>query len=40
LLRENATAFDKIRLIGLTASNLEKEQDTGADGQLSFDWKE
>jgi len=40
LLRENATAFDKIRLIGLTASNLEKEQDTGATGQLSFDWKE
>ncbi len=38
LLEENSTAFDKIRLIGLTASNLEKEQDTNADGQLSFDW--
>ncbi len=37
LLRENASAFDKIRLIGLTASNLEKEQDTGEDGQLKFD---
>jgi len=40
LLRENANAFDKIRLIGLTASNLEREQDDSSDGQLKFDWKE
>lgn len=40
LLQENITAFDKIRLIGLTASNLEKEQDGVVDGQLSFDWED
>ncbi len=38
LLRENMHAFDSIRLIGLTASNLEKEQDNPPDLQLSFDW--
>jgi len=40
LLKENAMAFDKIRLIGLTASNLEKEQNDNTDGQLKFDWNE
>lgn len=39
LLRENQTAFDKIRLIGLTASNLEKEQEDLAGQQLRFDWE-
>jgi len=39
LLQDNANVFDKIRLIGLTASNLEKEQDNAADGQLSFEWE-
>ena len=39
LLEENMTAFDKIRLVGLTASNLKKEQDGTIDGQLSFDWE-
>ena len=40
LLEENKSSFDKIRLIGLTASNLEKEQDEIIDRQLSFDWGE
>ena len=38
LLEENIDAFDRIRLIGLTASNLEKEKNEIDDGQLAFDW--
>ncbi len=39
LLRENRDAFEKIRLIGLTASNLEKEEEKNKDHQLSLDWE-
>ena len=39
LLKENIYAFDKIRLIGLTASNLEKEEAEGGEGQLKFEWE-
>ncbi|MCL4143707.1 UNVERIFIED_CONTAM: hypothetical protein GTU68_028457 [Idotea baltica] len=39
LLDQNQSAFDKIRLIGLTASNLQKEQEDRFDPQLTFDWK-
>ena len=40
LLEANESSFDKIRLIGLTASNLEKEQNELTEWQLSFDWGE
>ena len=40
LLIQHRDAFDKIRLIGLTATNLEKELDEIASIQLSFDWEE
>jgi len=40
LLYDNQDAFSKIRLIGLTASNLEKELDDIVDLQLSFEWEE
>lgn len=40
LLEANSSSFDKIRLIGLTASNLEKEQEEILEYQLSFDWGE
>ena len=36
LLEENKGAFEKIRLIGLTASKLEKEDEETQDFQLSF----
>ncbi len=39
LLKENMNTFDKIRLIGLTASNLEKEQNHSGGHQLSFEWE-
>ncbi len=38
LLKDNMLAFDKIRLVGLTASNLEKEQAARSNEQLEFDW--
>lgn len=38
LMEANEDAFDKIRLIGLTASNLEKEQAEKESTQLSFEW--
>ncbi len=38
LLEQNINEFEKIRLIGLSASNLEKESQTLQDYQLSFDW--
>jgi len=37
LLEENTDSFDKIRLIGLTASNLESEQNQDGDSQLKLD---
>ena len=40
LLVQHRDAFDKIRLIGLTATNLEKELDEIESIQLSFDWEE
>jgi DNA polymerase-4 len=40
LLEQNKEAFSKIRLIGLTATNLEKELVDIVDLQLSFDWEE
>ncbi len=40
LLRQHQDAFDKIRLIGLTATNLEKELNDSENLQLSFDWEE
>jgi len=40
LLEDNESSFEAIRLIGLTASNLEKEQDELTERQLSFDWGE
>lgn len=36
LLEDNKTSFEKIRLIGLTASKLEKENEEIQDYQLSF----
>jgi len=36
LMEENEKAFDKIRLIGLTASNLEKEQQELVDNQMKL----
>lgn len=38
LLEQHRNSFDKIRLIGLTATNLEKELDVSENFQLSFDW--
>ena len=38
LLKDNMDSFESIRLIGLTASNLESEQEA-ADGQMKFEWK-
>ena len=38
LMTENKDAFERIRLIGLTASNLEKEREESVDNQLSFEW--
>ena len=38
LLEENINAFESIRLIGLTASNLEKEKEDVVDQQLKFNW--
>ncbi|MCL4150025.1 UNVERIFIED_CONTAM: hypothetical protein GTU68_001948, partial [Idotea baltica] len=38
LLENNMDTFNSIRLIGLTASNLEKEQVDTIDPQLRFDW--
>ncbi|BDS14571.1 DNA polymerase IV [Aureispira anguillae] len=39
LLKENIDDFEKIRLIGLTASNLQKQEDTfGIGYQLKFDF--
>ncbi len=40
LLEENIDSFDTIRLVGLTASNLEKEQDHLLDLQLRLDLKD
>ena len=41
LLRENAHAFDQIRLIGVSASNLQvQEQSNGLGRQLQFDFDE
>ncbi len=40
LLEENLDSFDSIRLIGLTASNLEKEQEMLQNQQLELDLKE
>ncbi len=39
LLEENITEFNSIRLIGLTASNLEKEKEALVDAQLKFNWE-
>jgi DNA polymerase-4 len=39
LLESNADTFESIRLIGLTASNLEKEKEGNPDNQLEFDWE-
>jgi len=38
LMETNQDAFNKIRLIGLTATNLEKEQAENKSTQLSFQW--
>ena len=38
LLEENIDSFEKIRLIGLTASNLEKEDEGFVDQQLKLDF--
>jgi len=41
LLKENMTSFEKIRLIGLTASNLQEEQRDNKYGiQLQFDFEQ
>ncbi len=40
LLEQNKDTFKSIRLIGLTASNLEKELDELSSYQLSFEWEE
>lgn len=40
LLEENFHEFQKIRLIGLTATNLEKELEDKYDTQLKFNWEE
>lgn len=39
LLEDNINEFHKIRLIGLTASNLQKEQEDTVDPQLKLEWK-
>jgi len=39
LLEDNSKDFDLIRLIGLTASNLEREIDDKPNSQMSFDLK-
>ncbi len=38
LFEENEKSVDKIRLIGLTASNLEKESSDADSSQLSIEW--
>ena len=40
LLRENFEIFTSVRLVGLTASNLQKENQETGDSQLEFDWQE